>query len=549
MSEQRLLRGRFWLAITILPCLSGMIVPAVPAAEKRTPPVKPVITPAPETTHITAPLDAEGYVDYLAALNLHLRQGVSAKANAASPLLAAIGVAEGNLEVTNLIRAELGMPPWTPGMMQMFSMGDLVRERTAPFMDNGVVTDSAAHQAESKRILDQNGPAMERPWKEEDFPEMAEVLHRNAASLKVLTEGVKRPKYYRPMVKRNPEETLVSILLPDVQVAREFARQLAMRAMLHLGHGRVQEAKDDLLTMHRHAALISHGATLIEGLVGIAIDSIAAAGDNRWANHPQVTAADIAAYRSQLQTLPAVSNFSDQLDHAERYMGLDVTQAIARGRLTTTAIMSEQYSVTNTEESGVQLRPERFIEGLIGLSVDWTIAMQTLNRQYDQLATMAKTADPQSRDRGLMALDAQLRASKVEAASFKGVVSTVLGGNKGRGKNMGNSLGQLLVPAVVQVFEAENRVRMRRLTTITGMAILEYQAANDAYPTALKDLVPDYLPTVPQDVYTGEPLKYTVDGARFKVYAVGKNRRDDNGRTFTSDQAWDDIGFHAPPLP
>lgn len=545
MSDPRLLRGRIWVVVTTLCCQVPLVLSA---AEKRVEPVKPIITPSKETTHITAPLDAEGYVDYLAALNLHLRQGVSAKENAAIPLLEAIGVAENNLEVTNLIRAELGMPPWTPGMMQMYSMGDLVKERTASFMDNGVVTDSAAHQAESKRILDQNGPAMERPWKEDDFPEMAEILRRNAASLKVLAEGVQRPKYYRPMVKLRPEETLVSILLPDVQVAREFARQLAMRAMLHLGHGRVKEAQQDLLTMHRHAALISHGATLIEGLVGIAIDSIAAAGDNRWANHPQVTAADIAAYRTQLQTLPAVANFVDQLDHAERYMGLDVTQAIARGRLTTTAVMNDQYIMQSDDETKVNLRPERFIEGLIGLSVDWSVAMQTLNRQYDHLIAIAKNTDSLTRDRGLQTIDAELRSSKAEAGSFRSVVSTVLGGNKGRGKNIGNALGQTLVPAVVQVFEAENRVRMRRLTTITGFAILEYRAANGICPTELKDLVPDYLPAVPRDVYTGEPLKYTADGLNFKVYAIGKNRQDDHGRTFTAEQPWDDIGFHIPPL-
>ncbi len=329
-------------------------------------------------------------------------------------------MAEGNLEVTNLIRAELGMRPWTSGMMQMFSMGDLVKERTAPFMDNGVVIDSPAHQAESKRILDQNGPAMERPWKEEDFPEMAEVLHRNAASLKVLTEGVKRPKYYRPMVKRNPEETLVSILLPDVQVAREFARQLAMRAMLHLGHGLVQEAKDDLLTMHRHAALISHGATLIEGLVGIAIDSIAAAGDNRWANHPQVTATDIAAYRAQLQTLPAVSNFSDQLDHAERYMGLDVTQAIARGRVTTSTLFPETKLINSSSTPGESdgdifaewIRPDQLIEGIIGLSVDWNTAMTTLNSQYELLVAAANSPNAQARDKALAAMEVVLKAQQ-----------------------------------------------------------------------------------------------------------------------------------------
>lgn len=540
MNLRNILASAFPVAlVTLMRCGSD-----ITAAEIA----KPVITPSVATTHITAPLDAEGYVDYLAAANLRMRQGVTASENAAIPLLEAIGVAENNLVVTNLLRAELGMPAWTPGSMQMFTMGALVSERTAKYRDNGVVTDSVALEAEAKRINDQNSPAMERPWKEAEFPEMAEVLKRNAASLKVVTEGVKRPKYYRPLVKREPTDTLIAILLPDVQVQREFARQFAMRAMLHLGHGRVQEAKADLITMHRLGAHVSHGATLIEGLVGVAIDSIAAAADNRWANHPLVTPADIAAYRTELMALPAVSNFAYQLDLTERFMGLDVTQAIARGRLTTTSLVNDTFS-NEAEEFGTGLRPERFLEGLIGLSVDWPTAMQTLNRQYDDIVAIAQKTDPRTRDKGLQALDAQMRASKAESTSFKAVVANVIGGNKGRGKNMGATLGQLLLPAVVSVFEAENRVRMRRLTTITGFAILEYRSVNGAPPAKLQDLVPDYLPTVPQDVYTGEALKYTTDGTNFKVYAVGRNRIDDGGKTFTAEKPWDDVGFHIPPLP
>ncbi len=535
---------RTWKLAPLL-CLFGpWMLTGVTAAE-RVEPVKPVITPAPATTHITTPLDAEGYVDYLEALNERLGRGVSAKENAAIPLLEAIGVAERNLTVTNLLRAELGMPAWTPGSMQMFSIGDLISERTAKYLDNGVVIDSAGYEAEAKRFNDQENQAQERPWKDADFPEMAEVLQRNAASLKVVADAVKRPKYYRPMVKRDPQETMIAILLPDIQVMRGLARQLSMRAMLHLGHGRVQEAKADLITMHRLGAHISHGATLIEGLVGVSIDSMAAAGDNRWAQHPLVTPADIAGYRTELMALPAVSDFANQIDLAERFMGLDVAQAIARGRLTTTAL-----AANGADDLGTGLKPaERIFESLVGLSVDWPTAMQTLNRQYDAMVAHAKNSDPRSRDQGLLALDAQLRASKAESTSLKGVVSSVLGGNKGRGKNMGNILGQLLVPAVVQVFEAENRVRMRRLTTITGFAILEYRAVNGAAPAKLQDLVPDYLPSVPQDVYNGEPLKYTTDGANFKVYAIGKNRVDDGGKTFTSNQPWDDVGFSIPALP
>ena len=50
--------------------------------------------------------------------------------------------------------------------------------------------------------------------------------------------------------------------------------------MLKLGSGDIDGAQADLLVVHRLARLVGQGPTLIERLVGMAIESQACRGDN-----------------------------------------------------------------------------------------------------------------------------------------------------------------------------------------------------------------------------------------------------------------------------
>jgi hypothetical protein len=48
-------------------------------------------------------------------------------------------------------------------------------------------------------------------------------------------------------------------------------------------------------------------------------------------------------------------------------------------------------------------------------------------------------------------------------------------------------------------------------------------------PNTLEETVPAYMPAVPEDPFTGRPLKYLVDGTRFVVYSPGPDGKDDGG--------------------
>jgi hypothetical protein len=89
--------------------LSSLALTASAAPPEK--PAGPVITPSPEITHFTAPLDKEGYVDFHAALNNELGKGVSPAENAAIPLLQAMGPCEGLGDVSSMVVKALVSAP------------------------------------------------------------------------------------------------------------------------------------------------------------------------------------------------------------------------------------------------------------------------------------------------------------------------------------------------------------------------------------------------------------------------------------------------------
>ncbi len=64
----------------------------------------------------------------------------------------------------------------------------------------------------------------------------------------------------------------------------------------------------------------------------------------------------------------------------------------------------------------------------------------------------------------------------------------------------------------------------------TALAVERYRLFHGQLPTGLSDLVPIYLPQVPQDPFDGRPLRYRRLEPGFVVYSVGPARTDDGGQ-------------------
>ncbi len=94
----------------------------------------------------------------------------------------------------------------------------------------------------------------------------------------------------------------------------------------------------------------------------------------------------------------------------------------------------------------------------------------------------------------------------------------------------GGFLTRMIVPALGRVMELESRTQAQRLVAYCALSVEQYRLALGRLPESLDELVPQYLDTVPQDPFDGQPLRYRVLERGFVVYSIGEDLSDDDGK-------------------
>jgi hypothetical protein len=86
-----------------------------------------------------------------------------------------------------------------------------------------------------------------------------------------------------------------------------------------------------------------------------------------------------------------------------------------------------------------------------------------------------------------------------------------------------------LMPSLDGVQTRIERLLGRRDGLLVGIALELYHRERGNYPDSLAQLTPKWLPTVPLDRITGEPVQYRLIDGRPHVYSVGVDRIDNGG--------------------
>jgi hypothetical protein len=88
----------------------------------------------------------------------------------------------------------------------------------------------------------------------------------------------------------------------------------------------------------------------------------------------------------------------------------------------------------------------------------------------------------------------------------------------------------VLFPEFHSVFLKEASLEAMMLATRAGLACKIYENKTGHYPENLEALVPDILPEVPIDPFTGKPFVFRRQGDELLIYSLGSNQKDDGGR-------------------
>jgi hypothetical protein len=496
---------------------------------------KGTFTVGKETTYITGPLDKDGYPDYAAALNERLRQGVTPENNAVVLLWKAMGPRPDGVTMPPEFFALLGIPAPSEKGAYFIDLRRYVKEH--------LKVESGKGQEE---IDEQANHGLQRPWTANEHPRLASWLEANEKPLALVVEASKRPHYFSPLVpgktvKRS--SALIGALVPGVQQCRQFADALATRAMLRVAQGAEDAAWQDLLACHRLGRLVGRGATLIEELVGVAVDRVASRADLAFLDRTRPDANRIVKYLRDLQKLPPSFAMADKVDLGERFIFLDYVMMIDRSDI---KVLEAIMFLEGLRPDPAKANPlaEWALKGM-----DWDPTLQSANRFYDRLAAAVSEKDRGVREKRLDGIKDETIALKTKVILLspeERLGRTLFGTAKDKGRLLGDILIALALSAVRAPQRAADCARQEQDNVTIAFALAWYQREHGRYPKDLDALAPKYLPQVPPDLFSDKALLYRLDKDGYLLYSVGVNGKDDEGRGYEDDPPGDDLGIRMP---
>lgn len=516
-------------AVLIVVLASVAIAQEDPKAEPAKPKVvvpPPKITISKETTWATEPLRPDGFVDYLEAVNRRHSQGVTVENNSCVLLYQAMGPSPQGDRMPDRFFRRMGIEP-LPDEGQYFQS---FREWAA----------SQDNAPPINQINEMEYQADERPWKADEFPLIAAWLKANEVPLLLVTAATERPRYFSPLANAdaNPDGGMIEVLLPGVQKSRELGRAMVARAMWELAEGSQVDAWRDLMTMHRLARLVGQGPTLIEFLTGLAIESMAINAELRFLAETKPSAKMLAMYRKQLDRLPPRALVADKVNVGERACVLDCAHRMARGQMNLKEIADGLDDIGKKDSLIGKLA-----EGLIFQTVDWDVVLKSANQWFDRLEEISRKPNYLERTAAMQKLDEEVK-KLAEQRRGPMALLPLLGGRPAITQAMADTLISLMLPSVTQVYRSEGQAIQRMHHLELAFALAAWRSEHDSYPESLEKLAPKYIAEIPIDLFNGQPLKYDRVGEGYRFYSVGRNEKDDEGRTF--DEGADDLVVRMP---
>ncbi len=340
-------------------------------------------------------------------------------------------------------------------------------------------------------------------------------LNDNNEIFELVIAGAKKPYCWQTYGEGGEITEMMSILMPNLSGIKKLARALIWRARLRAEQGRFKDAFVDMKSCYRRGQHIRGDKTLVEQLVGIAIQALSVRTIRDIVGGYEIDSTILADFQRDFEQIIADENFTISLK-AERLFMYDEIQRcftsdrIGKGHLYVPRFreISDMSSNYEYEEVGV----EPFLLDLV-YSAPFLFGhpnkeetLKSVNEFYDYCEQLSLKTAVQ-------------RHAESDAIDDK--FKELLGGNIFLGT---------LVPAVGRVIEIGNRLPTDVGATLTMIAIFRYKSDAGRYPQNLNQLVTDgYLEQLPIDSYSDKPLSYKKTEDNFILYSIGPDFKDDGG--------------------
>ena len=477
-------------------------------------PAKGHFTISRETTYLTGPLNEDGTINYVAALNELMSKGVTRDNNAAPLLIRAWGACIIDEPVRARVFEVLQMEPVPEEGLAGPDLEDVVEEMWPKGAPKGATTRPTADDVakESERVLER---AMEGPWSADELPAVAAWLKANKEQLALFGEAAKRPRFYMPLVSTDDPPNMLSVAIyapPWGNVEMYVAR-----AMLRAHRGATDAAINDILAVHRLARLAGEPPLVIDRLNALAVERCAARCAGGLAASGKLTPAQARRLLADLEALTPMPDVVEPIDQSERFMMLDCAMVLYRGR--------------QGDGSDEELFPPEFY---CAATADLDPMLRKVNRWCDRMADVPRRRNPSRRARAAKVFKHDVSQFKAHVFSSGGnkILAGRLLGRAGRGllsEALSDAVVCVLLPVLIGVADERDEAVMQLEVAKVAVALAAFKAEKGEYPEKLSELAPAYVKKVPLDIFADGPLVYKRDGKGYVLYSLGPNMTDDGG--------------------
>lgn len=357
------------------------------------------------------------------------------------------------------------------------------------------------------------------------FPRRTERMpaaSRNAVSQFLADNQVARQQLHaaaRLSRARYPVEWkgwLMNIRFPQIEGLKNAAYVMQWEAIACLENGQTEKAAESIVVFIRLAQSLDEDPVIISQLVRNALAAIARRNIEWVLNHRACPSGSLTSMQTAMEEL-------------------EKPEALTRGLAGELCGLIQFFQAsfgeaTNFLASASELLGEKMVAG----EMEKMVNHLRRNKDADFLFT-------------LETFDSLLKASRqkypAQLADMEAIFAKVTDATTSEQHLVSRSL---ISPLAISPQKFAVNVALLR-TTSAALAVERYRSANSGrLPGSLADLVPKQLSAIPEDPFTGEPLKYKKLAKGFVVYSVGGDRQDNGGAEKTpvaGDEAGKDITF------
>ncbi|HKD35997.1 MAG TPA: hypothetical protein VKB78_04330, partial [Pirellulales bacterium] len=228
------MRTKLLILIAIIGVATLAAIYIANAGKERSSAVPRIII-SPATTYIVTPLKPDGHIDYIAAINQKMSEGVTPENNAVVQFWEAVGSGAVDSAIRTPYFKMLGVPAPPQNVHVLAGL------RAAVVTSTPVPTTDPANPPAAATIESQLHDAIGRPWSQPEFPQLAAWLTANEKSANAIAQSSQRLRFYSPLVSSGNKSLLIYALLPADGEFSEGARVLAARGMLRLSQGEIEK--------------------------------------------------------------------------------------------------------------------------------------------------------------------------------------------------------------------------------------------------------------------------------------------------------------------